>query len=348
MTKTILVAAGHWLVLGTLFGACAAIEGDEDFDRDEASEAAASAPAATSEAATSAPAAADLELEEPAVQGALFDIATPPTGRLCTGKPGKKRGRSNERVSTGFLESRTFVYYAPPGLDPNTPAPLVIVPHGFTMSGDEMYRMTGYQQLADRENFVAIFPDGGGIFPWNVGRGVNGWGGGVAADHNDQAFVDEMIKFVEADQCLDRAHMFISGFSMGGYFSNEVGCLRSDIAAIGPHSGGSHDLSRCPGKVKPAIIFHGDADWLIYYPNGLETRDRWVKRNGCSTSFDKVKVKNGTCEYYKNCVPGGQVALCHFDGLGHAWAGGSGGLFGDPNYENAAELGWAFFKKYAW
>jgi poly(3-hydroxybutyrate) depolymerase len=216
------------------------------------------------------------------------------------------------------------------------------------MSGDEMYRMTGYQQLADREKFVAVFPDGGGLSPWNVGRGVNGWGAGVAANHNDQAFIDEIIKFVEADQCLDRAHMFVSGFSMGGYFSNEIGCLRNDIAGIGPHSGGSHDLTSCPGKVKPVIIFHGDADWLIYYPNGQETRDRWVKRNGCSSLSDKVKVKNGTCEYYRNCVPGGQVAMCTFSGLGHAWAGGNGGLFGDPNYENAAGLGWAFFKKYGW
>ena len=46
---------------------------------------------------------------------------------------------------------------------------------------------------------------------------------------------------VEADQCLDREHMFVTGFSMGGCFSNEDS-QRHDIAAIGPHSGGSRSL----------------------------------------------------------------------------------------------------------
>lgn len=341
--KTSRLAAGCWLILAALGGGCAAVGNGDDQDFADVD----GAETVADTASPAAAAAADQGSDAPAQYDVLYETTTAQS-RLCSGKPGRKRGRSNERVNVGLLHTRTFVYYAPRGLDPNVPAPLVIVPHGFTMSGDEMYRISGYKELADRENFVAVFPDGDSIIPWNVGSGVNGWGAGVAGSSNDQGFIDEIIKFVEADQCLDRAHMFTSGFSMGGYFSNEVGCLRSDMAAVGPHSGGGHDLRRCPGKIKPVIIFHGDADWLIYYPNGLEMRDRWVKRNGCSTRSDNVKVKRGTCEYYRDCPPGGQVALCHFDGLGHAWAGGSGSLFADPNYESASKLGWEFFKKYAW
>jgi polyhydroxybutyrate depolymerase len=323
------------LVIALSTGGCATVDDVSDLEQ-----------AAVGEAESSETE-ADLSAAESPAFDALLALNSEQSG-YCSGKPGRKRGRSNERVSVGLLQSRTFVYYAPKNLDPNEPAPLVIVPHGFAMSGDEMYRISGYKELADREKFVAVFPDGGGVNPWNVGRGVNGWGAGVAASHDDQSFIDAIIKFAEADQCIDRAHMFVSGFSMGGYFSNEVGCLRSDIAAVGPHSGGSHDLKVCPGKVKPVIIFHGDADWLIYYSNGIETRDRWLKRNGCSARSDNVRVKNGTCEYYRDCAPGGQVALCHFNGLGHAWAGGRGSLFADPDFESASELGWEFFKKYAW
>ena len=70
-------------------------------------------------------------------------------------------------------------------------------------------------------------------------------------------------------------------------------------------------------------------------------------------------VEGGSCEYYKNCPADGQVALCLFEQpdaetqqeeiKGHGW---SGGLEGHPYAisptENAAELGFAFFKKYAW
>lgn len=274
-------------------------------------------------------------------------VSPPPTTGSCTGKPGAKKGKVEAMVMAGGL-ARTFIYYAPPNLDPNKPAPLVISPHGFTMAGEDMFTLTGYKELADSEGFVAIFPDGGGVTPWNVGEGINGVGVAVGATHDDQSFVDALIKYVEDDRCLDKEHIFVSGFSMGGYFSNEVACLRSDIAGVAPHSGGSHDLTNCKGSLKPVMILHGDLDWLIIYDNGIETRDRWVKRNGCSMEADTVEVMMGKCEYYKNCKPGAQVAMCTFAGLGHAWAGGNPHLFSSQGYADSSKLAWEFWRKYAW
>jgi polyhydroxybutyrate depolymerase len=277
----------------------------------------------------------------------------------CTGKPGSKRGKSNQTVTAGGA-ARTFVYYAPAGLDASQPVPIVIVPHGFTMSGQAMYDITAYSKVADREKFVAIFPDGepASAGPWNVGTGVCGAGAFVGATGNDQAFVDEMIKFVEADQCVDHNHIYMSGFSMGGYFSHESGCLRTDIRAIGPHSGGTHDLSACKSTHKPVIMFHFKGDSLIAYSCATDARDKWVARNGCSKDAPTVTtVKGGTCEYYQGCPADGQVALCSFDEpaggggetlTGHAWSGGVANAFSIPQTESATELGWAFFKKYAW
>ncbi|HMI94158.1 MAG TPA: PHB depolymerase family esterase, partial [Polyangiales bacterium] len=251
----------------------------------------------------------------------------------CTGKPGALRGRSDQMLMAGGA-ARTFVYYAPSTLDKNTPAPIVIVPHGFTMNGAQMFDITKYSALADKEGFVAVFPDGiGAPGPWNVGQGVCGLGSAVMADTDDQSFVTALIDFVEKDQCIDRAHVFMSGFSMGGYFSNETGCQRSEIRAIGPHSGGTHDLSACPQMHKPVIIFHFDSDSLIEYGCGTDARDKWVARNGCMmASPEVVPVEGGSCEYYKGCPADGQVAMCTFQEpaagggeslTGHAWSGGS-------------------------
>ncbi len=112
----------------------------------------------------------------------------------------------------------------------------------------------------------------------------------------------------------------------------------------------------------PVIIFHFKSDSLISYTCGTDARDKWVAHNGCSaTSPDVTQVTGGTCEYYKGCPADGQVALCSFDEptpnggetiTGHAWSGGSrdgtGAGFAMPQTESATEIGWAFFKKYAW
>jgi poly(3-hydroxybutyrate) depolymerase len=136
----------------------------------------------------------------------------------------------------------------------------------------------------------------------------------------------------------------------------------TSIRGVGPHSGGTHDLSACPNKHMPVIIFHFKSDSLISYTCGTDARDKWVAHNGCSaTSPDVTQVTGGTCEYYKGCPADGQVALCSFDEptpnggetiTGHAWSGGSrdgtGAGFAMPQTESATEIGWAFFKKYAW
>jgi polyhydroxybutyrate depolymerase len=268
----------------------------------------------------------------------------------CPNKPGKIRGSNAAAVTAAGIQ-RQFVYYAPPELDPTIAAPVVIVAHGWTMSGQQMADITHYQSLADREGFVVMFPDGQplSVGPWNVGEGACPSNLGILplGIGDDQAFMDAMLAFAEADRCVDRRHLFVTGFSMGGYFTNETGCLRSDIAAIAPHSGGSHDLSACPGKRKPVILFHGTMDGLIPVACGTEARDRWVERNGCSIEVESVAVEGGHCEYSKGCPADGQVALCLFDGMDHGWAGGDG-TYGFPNFESASELGWNFFRRYGW
>ena len=274
-----------------------------------------------------------------------------------------KRGESNQMLMAAGL-MRTFVYYAPMGLDPNAPVPLVILPHGWLMTGKAMSEITQYEKLADREKVVLIFPDGYDT-AWNVGNpscGSTIVGVLPLPDTDDQSFIDAVIKFAEDDQCIDTQHIFMTGFSMGGYFSNENGCVRTDLRAVAPHSGGSHDFASCKPGHKPVMILHFNGDGLIPTMCGAEARDRWVQKNGCQKDAPDVKtVKGGKCGYYKGCPADGQVAYCVFEipssenGAtfpGHAWSGGAkigdSAQFAIPDTESATELTWAFFKQYAW
>jgi polyhydroxybutyrate depolymerase len=268
--------------------------------------------------------------------------------------------------------NRTYLIYLPPSLDPTKPVPFVFVFHGASMSGQQMHDITQYSALADSEGFAVAFPDGqggpGSITPWNVanpGQNVCG-NGNIVNNQNavDFAFIDAMKADVSEDQCLDAAHIFATGFSMGGYFSHHVGCERSDIRAVAPHSGGTiADLSSCATGNTPIIIFHGTGDPIIVDgcddPNGSAQPGfppsalLWAKKNGCQSTYATMPTNGsgggaGQCYLFDGCPADGQVELCTFTGMGHAWAGGQGTGFADPKYASATQLEWAFFKKYAW
>jgi hypothetical protein len=72
----------------------------------------------------------------------------------CTGKRGSLRGASDQTVTAAGV-ARTFVHYAPSTLDPNEPVPIVIVAHGWIMTGQQMFDITHYDRIADAERFVA-------------------------------------------------------------------------------------------------------------------------------------------------------------------------------------------------
>jgi poly(3-hydroxybutyrate) depolymerase len=285
----------------------------------------------------------------------------------CTGKPGSVRGKSTQMLMAARL-LRSFIYYAPASLDPNKPVPVVIVPHGYTMNADQMFDITRYSDIADREQLIVMFPNGQPSTsvlsgPWNVGNPdcASSLGLLPLASGDDQAFINEMVHFADTDQCIDPQHVYVTGFSMGGYFANETGCLRTEVRAIAPHSGGTHDLGSCKSEHKPVLLMHFQGDGLIPYECGHKARDRWVAKNGCQLAAPDVKiVMGGSCEYYKGCPADGQVGFCSFmipsggnDSFpGHAWSGGSeggmGAQFAIPQTESASELSWSFFKQYAW
>jgi polyhydroxybutyrate depolymerase len=290
------------------------------------------------------------------------------------------RGLTSRSVVVGG-KARTYLIYLPSSFDPTTPIPFVFVFHGFTMSGLGMYDITRYAALADAEGIGVAFPDGEGgpdslAAPWNItnpGQTVCGNGELATTTGDDFGFIDAMKVDVAEDQCLDTAHIFSTGFSMGGYFSHHIGCYRSDMRAVAPHSGGMiADLSVCTTGHVPIIIFHGTADPTIddacddptvpMDPGFPASATLWAAKNGCATTYTTMatdgdagaEAGTGQCYLYDGCPSDGQVELCTFNGMVHCWAGGSqGGDAGEgasacPTYASATQLEWSFFKKYAW
>jgi polyhydroxybutyrate depolymerase len=224
------------------------------------------------------------------------------------------------------------------------PVPLLFVHHGYNGSADQIRQLTRFDKIADEKGFVVAFPEGAGA-TWNAGLGVCGFGQFVTGLSDDFSFVAEMITTILGKVQVDRNRVFTTGFSMGGYFANNIGCNRPDLVrGIAPHSGGGPPAG-CKTNPVPALIVHGSIDSLIWYMCGQQARDAWVSHNRCSTQVDVVPVKGGACEWNRNCPRGGQVTFCHFDGMDHGWAGATGKDGGGTQYEDASRVIWDFFSK---
>jgi len=309
------------LVLAALLGACGSSPGASDVD-----------------AAPAADARPDATADAPA----------------C-GLRGGVRGKTSRTIAAGGL-TRTYHVYLP-AADPLAPMPLVFVHHGYTMSGQQMFDITAYAALADAEQLALVFPDGQGgplsnAAPWNVGSDVcaSSIGPPPNAAGDDFAMLDAITADLAEDQCVDHGHVYVTGFSMGGYFSHHAGCMRPEVRGIAPHSGGTHDLTACASPRKPVIMFHGTGDTLVPASCSASAAAAWAQHNGCAATTTSRTVTGGTCVRYDGCPAGGQVELCTFTAMGHCWAGGAAtsGIYACPAYASATQLAWQFFKTDAW
>jgi polyhydroxybutyrate depolymerase len=289
---------------------------------------------------------ADGGVAPPAASEATGPDASPPA---APSRPGALVGESRQTLDVAGVE-RSFLYYAPAGLDPDVPAPVLIVAHGFEETASEMVAITGFDTIADREGFVVLYPEGQGVVPWNIGSGVCQGGARpvASASSDDSAFIDAMLEFVSLDRSVDPAHIFMSGLASGGYLVNDLACRRSDIRAVVAHSGGSHALEPCVAAQKPVLLLHGSEDAAVPVACSSEARDRWAAHNGCDTSADALEVLGGVCEVSLGCPASGQVTLCTFEGMGRGWAGGSAQAASFLDFESASELSWRFFTTFAW
>ena len=119
----------------------------------------------------------------------------------------------------------------------------------------------------------------GAIFVAPQGLG-NGWGN---SGGQDLKFVDDMVKLIDDNYCVDTTHVLTNGFSYGGGMSYEIACARAKVfrgAAI--YEGAQ--LSGCDGGNDPIALWQmvGLTDTTCPMSLATPIRDRFVKNNGCT------------------------------------------------------------------
>ena len=250
---------------------------------------------------------------------------------------------SGQRSIQSSGQNRSFILRIPDNYDRNHQYRLIF---GFHWNGGTANDVDGggsdgaawsYYGLRQQANNSTIFvaPQGNG----------NGW---ANPGGQDVTFVDDMVRLIENDLCVDTTQLFALGFSYGGGMSYSLACSRANVfRAVAVYSGGQ--LSGCSGGGQPIAYMgiHGIGDPVLNVSAGRSLRDTFVRNNGC-TAQSPPEPRAGSLTHitttYSGCRSGYPVVWAAFDG-GHTPGPVDGGGDSGVRTWTKGEV-WRFFTQF--
>jgi polyhydroxybutyrate depolymerase len=251
-------------------------------------------------------------------------------------------------VTHGGLD-RSYLLHVPPTAGP---VPVVMMLHGAGGSAEFAADETGWSELADREGFAVVYPEGVPARPGKVPKFLTNpqeWTDGSGrGGRDDVGFLTSVLDDVAGRTAIDPRRVYVTGFSNGAGMAFRLAAEHADrVAAIGPVAGHCWLHGPRPSRPVPTIYMVGDADPLVPLYGGT-ARTPW------GTVRDRPAVKD-TLEQWGKAI-GRPFGSDHFPvwlirGHGHHWPGGKallGERLGGPASGEVDATGefWRFFRDY--
>ena len=235
---------------------------------------------------------------------------------------------------------RPYSEFVPSSYSSNSPAPLVVLLHGYGSSGKQLESYLNFTAVAEQRGFILAYPDGtvdatGKQF-WNATEVCCNF----FLDVDDDAYLISMLNEMESKYSIDRKRIYFVGHSNGGFMSYRMACKHSDrIAAIASLAGATFlNSSDCAAKEPVSVLqVHGTSDTTILYnggailgkqyPSATASVTQWATVNRCSNNstpradkLDLVTTITGSetsISSWNNCRNGTEVELWTVDQGGH-------------------------------
>jgi polyhydroxybutyrate depolymerase len=266
--------------------------------------------------------------------------------------------------------TREYEVHVPPTYEPSQPAPVVLVFHG-APRGVGMRVITGFDEKADEEGFIVVYPRAWDSREWAVGCSLCTTAERAGVD--DLRYVRDVIRKMSLDLEIDLDRVYATGFSQGALFTLRLACgLSDEIAAFAPVSATMLEpvAERCaPSRPVPLQLILGTEDdqfpWegrssdLANSLGAEESIQTFVGIDGCSqvptvTQLPDIDPDDETTvrlEEYPGCDPGSEVSFYVVENGGHTWPDAPVEFSPDAGPKtrdiNANELISAFFKRHA-
>ncbi|PKP21237.1 MAG: phospholipase [Bacteroidetes bacterium HGW-Bacteroidetes-21] len=273
---------------------------------------------------------------------------------------------------------RSYYLYVPSKIN-QAKIPLLIALHGGMGNGEKMEKLTqsGFNTLADEENFIVVYPNGIGR-NWNDGR--KSMPSNYKAHNNtidDVGFISALIKkLIETDN-VDPARVYVTGMSNGAMMTHRLAIELSDQIAAGAAVCGNipADLTSTPKSKVSMMMINSMNDPLVPYEGGYvhfrkkqlgrilsakESLNFWLEHNGIvveptNKEFPSTQPDDGcraiSVSYLDN-DQSTEVVLISIEGGGHTWPGGwqyfGEKLIGKTCRDfDACQMIWDFCKKHS-
>lgn len=255
---------------------------------------------------------------------------------LACGRSAATEQPSDSLITTmvGGLE-RTYELYIPAGIAAGEEIPLVFVFHGYGGNAQAARLISGFNRLADNNQFIVVYPNGTG-----ESQDALSWNGGnccfYARDNNigDVGFVRQAVEEIEAQYSIDAQRIYATGMSNGGIFSYRLACEMADtFAAVAPVAGSFLYESCQPSGPVSVLHIHSLDDDVVPY-NGVnlipELADVnftpieegiafWADQDECPAAPEVSQDGNVRHIVYAPCADEAAVELYALDGVGHTW-----------------------------
>jgi len=241
----------------------------------------------------------------------------------------------------------------------NTPLPLLIVYHGGGQTAASARKYTRFDEYADREHVVVVYPQGLGN-NWNDGRVTPDLMERAAAATNDLEFTSQIIGQLAGEGRVDPSRVFLTGASNGGMMAMYAGCkLSGHIRGIAPVVANLPTDWTCDADRMPALFIHGTDDAYMPFAGGRIARtiarkdlgtvrsadatiDVFKGMNGCNAVKETKRIDN--VGYDKTVAVMTQYDCTRapltryvIEGGGHTWPGARTGIIADLVLGNTSE-----------
>jgi polyhydroxybutyrate depolymerase len=248
---------------------------------------------------------------------------------------------------------RSYIVRVPPSVASGKPLPAVLNFHGGGAHAREQKRYSRMDELADREGFIAVYPNGssgigGRLLTWNAGICC---GFAVAGQVDDVGFVVALLDDLARRVALDPERIYATGLSNGSMMAYRLAAEAASRFAAVAGVAGAMTLERfAPALPVPVMHMHSVDDRRALYDGGLgpafpftntrvlhESVDamlkKWIAHNGCPEQAQVGETLRGrtgaadaahtaTRHDYAPCRGGTEVVLWKLTGAGHVWPGG--------------------------
>ena len=248
---------------------------------------------------------------------------------LLAGSPASAAGTVFVDAGRGPVAVRV-----PSSYDPNVPAPLFVLLHGYTSSGAATEAYLQLASLADQRGFLYVTPNGtvdsGGNPFWNATPACCDFD---SSGVDDSAYLRDLMDAVKSVLAVDPTRVYVGGHSNGGFMSYRMACDHAEtIAAIASLAGATFaNAAACvPSHPVHALQIHGTNDTVIQfnggaiggvpYPSALGSAQTWAAYGGCD-----IASTSGAPLDLDVTLPGAETTVQRFDD--NCTAGGSSELW---------------------